>query len=229
MEVVFDTGGSAKIEGCFAGRSEKRRSASQEPEAERVDRVETEHAASLAVGPPTGCADRDLEASREVEGQDTETLPGTVRRVAAGGDGIESEAVLQFAVGLLMRASAVEEVPQGSRGCGIGTCFCQLWPRSASPGCLGFVARPDCFLKRDSSRGRAAPVGPVPLWPVLRAASGPGLGAPGPGNSARGGRGWRAGRLRLSDPGARVPGAGRERAAQASGPRASGPGADGSS
>src|SRR5208282_4863005 len=54
-------------------------------------------------------------------GEDGELEPGAVGPVVIGGDRVEGKLTLEFGEGLLLRAAASGEIPQGARGkCEIG-------------------------------------------------------------------------------------------------------------
>ena len=78
----------------------------------RVNRLEGEERPPLARGPAAPGRRRELKPPAEIEGQHTQALPRTVRRVLHRGYAREGEAALQFPVHLLVDAAAGHEGPE---------------------------------------------------------------------------------------------------------------------
>ena len=97
LELVSDRHNKTEVEDLLANWNGQETSSTKQFEAQNIDRVEAIAAPPLAVRGSARCAGGDLETMSEVEGQQTEQLPGAVGGIAQRRDSIEGEARLEFA------------------------------------------------------------------------------------------------------------------------------------
>ena len=84
-----------------------------EQKAQRAHAAQDVGVGALAGAPTRFGESVELEAARDVVGEDAELLPGAVGAVVAGGDDIEGELALEFREGLFLGAPAANESIEG--------------------------------------------------------------------------------------------------------------------